>query len=106
MRARLLLFVFLFAISCLAVYLVYSPTQEHHAVNDGTAGLIVGLEATDQQTRQEAAEALAEVDDARVLPALRQHVEQEPDFHVRLAIHYALASQGDKSSIPELIASL
>ena len=56
--------------------------------------------------RQRAAEALAEASNARIVPALRGRLKHEADFHARLAIHYALAAQGEKSSIPELIAAL
>jgi hypothetical protein len=68
--------------------------------------LISGLESTVDRDREDAAEALAELDDQRVIPALRKALDKETDFHVRLALHYALASQGEKLSIRELINSL
>jgi hypothetical protein len=68
--------------------------------------LISNLAVPNERDREDAAEALAEIDDRRVVPALRDRLQTESDFHVRLALHFALASQGEKSSVPELIASL
>jgi hypothetical protein len=62
--------------------------------------------ARGRRVREKAAEALAVIDDPRIVPALRERLKHESDFHVRLAIHYALASQGEKSAIGDLIASL
>lgn len=82
------------------------PTTHKGGLTGPTAELISRLAASGDRDREDAAEALAEIDDPRIVPALRERLKTESDFHVRLALHFALASQGEKSSIRELIASL
>ena len=101
-----LLFAPLLAVAGLGLCAICAPAQEFNSQKQGTADLIARLDARASRDRENAAEALAEIDDARIVPALRAHVKQEPDFHVRLAMHYALVSQGEKASIRKLIASL
>ena len=63
---------------------------------------------TDESTdvREDAAEALADIADPRIAAVLRSRVAVEKDFHARLAMHYALASQGEKKSLQPLIDAL
>lgn len=82
------------------------PTTQEGGLPGPTAELISRLAAPVDRDREDAAEDLAEIDDPRIVPALRERLQAESDFHVRLALHFALATQGEQSSIPELIASL
>lgn len=68
--------------------------------------LIARLNDDDKRVREDAAEGLAEILDSRIPPLLRNRVAEETDFHVKLALHYALASQGDKQALQFLIDSL
>ncbi len=42
----------------------------------------------------------------KISPALKQRLKVEKDFHVKLILNYALASQGERSAIKPLIDSL
>jgi len=64
------------------------------------------LDDGDQRTREDAAEGLAEIVDSRIPAVLRKRITVETHFHVKLALHYALASQGDKQALQFLIDSL
>ena len=68
--------------------------------------LIAQLDDENNRTRQDAAEALAEIVDAKVSSPLRKRIAVENDFHVSLALHYALAAQSDKQALLFLIDSL
>jgi hypothetical protein len=102
----------------LAVFAGTSPVPVKNAVRIPVASaravevsvdiesLIAGLSYEDQQTREDAAEALADIVDPRIPDAIRKCIAVEEDFHVQLALHYALASQGDKPAVLFLIESL
>lgn len=68
--------------------------------------LIARMESDDSRTREDAAEALAKIVDSKIPPAVRKRMLVETDFHVKLALHYALASQGNKQALCFLIDSL
>ena len=74
--------------------------------DDQKAVDLIAKLAKGRRVREEAAESLAVIDDPRIVPALHERLKHESDFHVRLAIYYALASQGEKSAIADLVASL
>lgn len=67
---------------------------------------VARLDDDDNRTREDAAEALAKIVDSKIPPAVRKRIAVETDFHVKLALHYALASQGDKQALRFLIDSL
>ncbi|MGE0192454.1 MAG: hypothetical protein AB7T63_10480 [Planctomycetota bacterium] len=67
---------------------------------------LIDLLEADGWVRVEAAEALAGRADARVPAALKARLEVEEDFHARLALHYALARHGERSSVYPLVQSL
>ncbi|WP_417386797.1 HEAT repeat domain-containing protein [Gimesia sp.] len=58
------------------------------------------------QKRKSAAEKLAELIDPCIAPAVTNQIAKEKDFHVRLALHFALASQGNRKALQPLIDSL
>lgn len=68
--------------------------------------LIARLDGDDSRSREDAAEALAEMVDSKIPPAIRKRLLVETDFHVKLALQYALASQGNKQALRFLIDSL
>jgi hypothetical protein len=69
--------------------------------------LIAQLDDSSSDTRKDAAESLSQtVDPKKISPAIRIRLEKESDFQVKLALHYALASQGEKESLSFLIDSL
>lgn len=96
----------LFALAGLGALLSRVIAEEGDSTGRTATEFIAGLDAKEDRDRENAADALAELDDPRIVPALREHLKKETDFHVRLALHYALATQGEKSSVAELIASL
>jgi HEAT repeat protein len=99
-------FTFVLSIAGLVLVAIYTFGQQKPSPQPTAADLIGKLGVGDRHAREDAAEALAQVDDPQIVPALRERLKQESDFHVRLALQYALASQGEKSAVPELIASL
>ncbi len=64
------------------------------------------LHSQKTQIREDAAEELAELLDPRISDPLRNRLKVENDFHVQLALHKALASQGEKAATRFLINSL
>ena len=68
--------------------------------------LIARLDNGDVKIRSDAAEALAQIVDAKISEPVRKRIAVEKDFHVRLALYYALASQGEKEPVSFLIDSL
>ncbi len=57
--------------------------------------------------REYAARSLSQtVSPKKISPAIMERLTKELDFHVKLALHYALASQGEKESLLFLIDSL
>lgn len=73
---------------------------------------LLGLAAAEGETprnRAGAVRALARRDatkDQPIVPALRRLLESEQDFHVRLALHYALACHGERMALYGLLESL
>lgn len=69
--------------------------------------LIMQLDHENARQREDAAESLSQTVDAdKISPAIRKRLKTETNFHVKLALHYALASQGEKESLLFLIDSL
>lgn len=68
--------------------------------------LVAKLGEGDDRTRESTAEKLATVVDERIEEPVRKRLEIEKDFHVRLALHYALAAQGDREALRPLLESL
>ena len=69
--------------------------------------LIVQLDDENARKRENAAESLSQtVNVDRISPAVKRRLKIEKNFHVKLALHYALASQGEKESLSFLIDSL
>lgn len=69
-------------------------------------GLLKALEGGDGRARAKAAEELAVAEGAAIVPALTRRLEVEQDFHVRLALAYALAAQGEKRGLEVLVDAL
>ena len=68
--------------------------------------LVVLLDADGARERADAAEALAGCADERVPAALEARLALEKNFHVKLALHYALARHGRRSDVYALIDAL
>ncbi|MEQ9066790.1 MAG: HEAT repeat domain-containing protein [Gimesia chilikensis] len=68
--------------------------------------LIKQLDDPDSQKRENAADKLADFMDPRITEAAKKRLLKENDFHVRLVLHYALASQGNRKAFEPLIDSL
>jgi hypothetical protein len=69
--------------------------------------LIAQLDDSSSKKRENAAESLSQTVAPRTIaPAIKNRLTTETDFHVKLALHYALASQGEKESLSFLIDSL
>ncbi|MCP3677978.1 MAG: HEAT repeat domain-containing protein [Deltaproteobacteria bacterium] len=68
--------------------------------------LFAQLADPDSGVRQKAAEALVDHKGADIVRVLRKRAKTEKDFHANLAIHFALASHGDREALKVLIASL
>jgi len=83
-------------------YPICTIAQESQGIGD----LITRLDDQEKRTREDTAEALAEIVDSKIPPVVRKRIAVETDFHVNLALHYALASQGDKQALRFLIDSL
>jgi hypothetical protein len=62
------------------------------------AQLFIRLNDRDSRTRESAVEELALSDGPEIVAQLRGCIAVEKDFHVRLALHYALAMHGDKEA--------
>lgn len=94
------------SIACASVILMAWPICTIAQESRDVGALIARLDDVDKRTREDAAEGLAEIVDPRIPPVLRKRIAEETDFHVKLALHYALASQGDKQALQFLIDSL
>lgn len=71
-----------------------------------TPTLITQINDKDAEKRRETAEALADiVDHSRIVPPLLERLKLETDQSVKLAIHYAIACQGEKTHVKPLIES-
>ncbi len=70
------------------------------------AELILDLNNDNSQIRKEAAEDLAKIVDPQISGPVRKRIAVEKDFHVKLALNYALAAQGNKAPLQVLINSL
>ncbi len=69
--------------------------------------LIIQLDNDNAQSREDAASSLAKIlNPKQISPAVKKRLAKEDNFHVKLALHYALASQGEKESLSFLIDSL
>lgn len=90
---------------CAAIELA-SPWHVDADDSPDIASLIVNLDDNQARKREDAAEALAEIVDPRIEDPLRKRIAVEKDFHVKLALHYALASQGNRAPLQVLIESL
>ncbi|MEM9825294.1 MAG: hypothetical protein AAF958_01835 [Planctomycetota bacterium] len=64
------------------------------------------LDDNNSRVRSDAAELLAEIDKLDDISPIKKRLKIESDFHVRLVLNYAVASQGEKSGIEPLIKSL
>jgi hypothetical protein len=67
---------------------------------------IIQLDDDNSRHRSDAAEVLAETEKLDDVSAIQARLKVESDFHVKLALNYAIASHGDKSGIAPLIKSL
>ena len=76
-------------------------TEEQHI-----ARLLGRLSDNNKFIREEAARALAKIVDPKIPGPVRKRIAVERDFHVKLALHHALACQGDKQALAFLIDSL
>ena len=68
--------------------------------------LLAKLDAKDPDDREAAAKELAKREGEAIVPALRKRAGIERDFHVRLALHYALAFHGDRQALKVLAEAL
>lgn len=68
--------------------------------------LIESLNDSSVKVREKSAEALSKREGAGIVPALRKRAEHEDDFHVRLALHYALAFHGNRDALNVLLDSM
>lgn len=85
---------------------VFNSQLAHAADPLDIPGLIRQLDDADSQKRENAAEKLAESMDSCITQAVTKRLVKEKNFHVRLALHYALASQGNRKALQPLIDSL
>src|SRR5438067_1846639 len=61
--------------------------------------LVTKLNEQNPEDRKSAAEELAKCKGEGIAAALRKRVAIEKDFHVRLALHYAMAFHGDRQAL-------
>ena len=97
---RLRRIVFAFVLFCIAAQA--EQPAEKESDDSKLSGLFTQLNDTAAQTREAAAEQLALAEGAEIPARLRQRLTVETNFHVRLALHYALAFQGDKEAFKAL----
>ena len=67
---------------------------------------VLQLGSDDSRERCDAAELLATIREPMVVPALRTQLATEADFHVSLALNYAIAAHGNRSNLQFLIDAL
>lgn len=67
---------------------------------------VIQLSSDNSRKRRDAAELLATIRDPKVVPSLRKQLAEESDFHVRLALNYAIAAHGNRSNLQVLIDAL
>ena len=96
-RMCFLLFTTVFAFNCQSALAADPPD---------IPTLIKQLDDPDAKKRENAADKLADFMDPRITQAAKIRLVKEKDFHTRLALHYALASQGDRKALQPLIDSL
>ena len=86
--------------------LPFSTGVAQEAALDRIQNAIGQLDNSNSRVRSDAAEVLAETEQLNDVSPIETRLKTESDFHVKLALNYALASHGEKSSIQPLIQSL
>lgn len=88
------------------VVLILCPCSVIAADPPEIAELILDLNDDNSRIRKEAAEDLAKIVDPKISAPVQKRIVVEKDFHVKLALNYALAAQGNKAPLQVLINSL
>ena len=93
-------------LTLVASLLICASGMAQESTSDRIQKAIDQLDDANSRVRSDAAEVLAETEKLDDVSSVRTCLKTESDFHVKLALNYAIASQGDKSCIKPLIKSL